>query len=214
MTKRLERSAVSSRSSFKDRERCYQDFRTRGSMFVPARPRKGCPRSWPYWPEPRPSRLSCAQPGHRRWRAQPQRQPTPSGPNLTLGEPLQRPVCGVRSRPSASIPRISHDAPKPTPIAAPVIGRVGWQTDVRRTHPVTCRERSRMLSFNLNPWSPSQVGAVSGCNRLNRSFTSRSGFTSAMAMAPPTSIMTPHMKKPVLNPSSGVVALSITLPMI
>jgi hypothetical protein len=26
--------------------------------------------------------------------------------------------------------------------------------------------------------------------------------------------MTPHMKKPVLNPSSGVVALSTTLPMI
>jgi hypothetical protein len=35
-----------------------------------------------------------------------------------------------------------------------------------------------------------------------------------MTMAPPTSIMTPHIKKPVLNPSSGVVALSITLPMI
>jgi hypothetical protein len=26
--------------------------------------------------------------------------------------------------------------------------------------------------------------------------------------------MTPHMKKPVLNPSSGVLALSITLPII
>jgi hypothetical protein len=37
-------------------------------------------------------------------------------------------------------------------------------------------------------------------------------FTSAIAMAPPTSIMTPHMKKPVLNPSSGVVAVAITLP--
>ncbi len=34
-----------------------------------------------------------------------------------------------------------------------------------------------------------------------------------MAMAPPTSIITPHMKKPVLNPSTGVVALPITLPM-
>jgi hypothetical protein len=33
-----------------------------------------------------------------------------------------------------------------------------------------------------------------------------------MAMAPPSSIMTPHMKKPVLNPSSGVVAVAITLP--
>jgi hypothetical protein len=33
-------------------------------------------------------------------------------------------------------------------------------------------------------------------------------------MAPPISIITPHIKKPVLNPSSGVVAVSITLPMI
>jgi len=55
---------------------------------------------------------------------------------------------------------------------------------------------------------------VSGCSRLDGRFASRSGFTNAMTMAPPTSIMTPHIKKPVLNPSSGVVALSITLPMI
>ena len=91
---------------------------------------------------------------------------------------------------------------------------IGWQTPVHRTHPVTCRQRSRTLSFNLNLWSPSQVDAVSGCSRSDRRFASRSGSTSAMAMAPPSSIMTPHMKKPVLNPSSGVAALSITLPMI
>ena len=60
----------------------------------------------------------------------------------------------------------------------------------------------------------SQVDAVSGCGRLDHRLASPSGFTSAMAMAPPTSIMTPDMKKPVLNPLSGVVALSITLPMI
>jgi hypothetical protein len=48
--------------------------------------------------------------------------------------------------------------------------------------------------------------AASGCSCR----ASRSGFTSAMAMPPPTSIMTPHMKKPVLNPSSGVLARSIT----
>ncbi len=77
-----------------------------------------------------------------------------------------------------------------------------------------CRERWRTLSFNLNLRSPSQVDAVSGCSRLDCRFASRSGFTSAMAMAPPTIIMTPHMKKPVLNPSSGVVAVSMTLPMI
>jgi hypothetical protein len=39
-------------------------------------------------------------------------------------------------------------------------------------------------------WLPSQVDAVSGCSRLDCRFASRSGFTSAMAMAPPTSIMT------------------------
>jgi hypothetical protein len=33
-----------------------------------------------------------------------------------------------------------------------------------------------------------------------RRFASRSGFTSAMAMAPPTSIMAPHMKKPASPP--------------
>jgi hypothetical protein len=33
-----------------------------------------------------------------------------------------------------------------------------------------------------------------------------------MAIGPPTRIKTPHMKKLVLNPSSGVVAVAITLP--
>ena len=84
---------------------------------------------------------------------------------------------------------------------------------VRRTYPVTFRDRS--LRFVLQSTVvASQVDAVSRCSGLDCRFASSSGLTSAMAVAPPTSIMTPHMKKPVLNPSSGVVAVSITLPMI
>ena len=81
---------------------------------------------------------------------------------------------------------------------------VGWQTDAHRTHRVMCQERPR---------TPSQ-DAVSGFSCSDPRLASRSGFTNAMAMAPPTSIMTPHMKKPVLNPLSGMVTPSMILPMI
>ena len=127
----------------------------------------------------------------------------PENFNLTLG--------GRRSVGAQIVPSFPQRRPpaQPGEAAASV-----WQLGVRRTNPVTSRVRSRTLSSNLNLWSPAQADAVSGCSRLDRRLVSRSGCATAMAMAPPTSIMTPHMKKPVLNPSSGIVALSITLPMI
>src|SRR5208283_1989831 len=42
---------------------------------------------------------------------------------------------------------------------------------------------------------------------------SRPGRISAIAMSPPTNMTTPQIVKPVLKPSSGVVAASTTLPM-
>ena len=41
---------------------------------------------------------------------------------------------------------------------------------------------------------------------------SRSGRISAIPIRPPTSMMTPQIMNPVLNPASGVVARSTTLP--
>lgn len=114
----------------------------------------------------------------------------------------------------------AHGRPKP-PLRSATVSPLAIQRAkgaiaggvFRRTYPVTFRERSRR--FVLQPTVvalSSRRGERLQPPRLQ--FASRSGFTSAMAMAPPTSIMTPHMKKPVLNPSSGVVAVSITLPII
>jgi hypothetical protein len=53
------------------------------------------------------------------------------------------------------------------------------------------------------------ASAISPAHRI----VSRSGRISAMPMIPPTSIMIPQITKPVLKPSSGVAAVSRTLPM-
>ena len=54
--------------------------------------------------------------------------------------------------------------------------------------------------------------AASGISLAHR-IVSRSGRISAIPMMPPISMMTPQIMKPVLKPSSGVAAVSITLPM-
>ena len=62
--------------------------------------------------------------------------------------------------------------------------------------------------------SPDQAdpAAASGISFAHR-IVSRSGRISAIPMTPPTSMMTPQIIKPVLKPSSGVAAVSTTLPM-
>src|SRR6516162_3147790 len=56
------------------------------------------------------------------------------------------------------------------------------------------------------------LAAASGISLAHR-IVSRSGRISDMPMTPPTSMMTPQIMKPVLKPSSGVAAVSMTLPM-
>ena len=56
------------------------------------------------------------------------------------------------------------------------------------------------------------LAAASGIPLAHR-IVSRSGRISDMPMTPPTSMMTPQIMKPVLKPSSGVTAVSTTLPM-
>jgi hypothetical protein len=52
------------------------------------------------------------------------------------------------------------------------------------------------------------------CSRIppDHRLVSRSGRISAIPMRPPTSIMMPQIMNPVLNPASGVAAVSTTLP--
>jgi hypothetical protein len=67
-------------------------------------------------------------------------------------------------------------------------------------------------TVRCGPLLQKDPAAASGIS-LAHQIVSRSGRISAIPMAPPTSMMTPQIMKPVLKPSSGVAADSTTLPM-
>src|SRR5262249_44371219 len=60
---------------------------------------------------------------------------------------------------------------------------------------------------------PSQAGPTAPVISLAHRIASRSGRINEMPMTPATSMMTPQIMKPALKHSSGVAAVSTTLPM-
>jgi hypothetical protein len=78
----------------------------------------------------------------------------------------------------------------------------GRVSDGKHAKPAPRRRRG------LRQAGPTTASGTSLAHRI----VSRSGRISDMPMTPPTSMMTPQIMKPVLKPSSGVAAVSTTLP--
>ena len=79
----------------------------------------------------------------------------------------------------------------------------GRVSDGKHAKPAPRRRRG------LRQAGPTTASGISLAHRI----VSRSGRISDIPMTPPTSMMTPQIMKPVLKPSSGVAAVSTTLPM-